>query len=233
MVSEILGPISNAHVVHADRSKYGAMDDKCIKLAELAATAVDFPKTGKIVTMPPFLRPQEYPDFMGKEDDISYKSEKILGRLFQSIIGAYDLDFVAQGACASNEIPYDTDLEVFGASSFIEDAWQSKCSHEAQLNALLNQYGVHTEAELVTGEVWSFTGKKFKYEERLHYAYSQLHKEFRIIIESIGDIGLFSDDKKNLAYEMKASAWYQITYHPKWRKTMELSEKMPERLSFP
>jgi len=50
MVSEILGPISNAHVVHADRSKYGAMDDKCIKLAELAATAVDFPKTGKIVT---------------------------------------------------------------------------------------------------------------------------------------------------------------------------------------
>ena len=76
MVSEILGPISNAHVVHADRSKYGAMDEKCIQLAELAATAVDFPKTGKIVTMPPFLRPQEYPDFMGKEDDISYKSEK-------------------------------------------------------------------------------------------------------------------------------------------------------------
>jgi len=233
MLNDNLGRISNAHVAHADRSDDGAMDPKCIKLAELAAIVVDSAMTGEVVIMPSFLQAKEYLDFMLKEDDMTYRSEKILGRLFQSIIGAYDLDFVAQGTCASNEIPYDTDLEVFGASSFIEDAWQSKCSYEAQLNTLLNQYGVHTEAELVTGEVWSFTGKKFKYEERLHYAYSQLHKEFRIIIESIGDIGLFSDDKKNLAYEMKASAWYQITYHPKWRKTMELSEKMPERLSFP
>ena len=233
MLNDNLGRISNAHVAHADRSDDGAMDPKCIKLAELAAIAVDSAMTGEVVIMPSFLQAKEYLDFMLKEDDMTYRSEKILGRLFQSIIGAYDLDFVAQGTCASNEIPYDTDLEVFGASSFIEDAWQSKCSYEAHLNALLNQYGVHTKAELVTGEVWSFTGKKFKYEERLHYAYSQLHKEFRIIIESIGDIGLFSDDKKNLAYEMKASAWYQITYHPKWRKTMELSEKMPERLSFP
>lgn len=237
MLNDNLGRISNAHVAHADRSDDGAMDPKCIELAKLAAIAVDSAKTGEVVTMPSRLHAKEYPDFMLKEDDMSYRSKKILGRLFRSIIEPYDLHFVSQGTCCtSNEISYDTDLEVSGASSFIEDAWQIKCSYEAQLNALLNQYGVRTEAELVTGEVWSFTEKKFKDEERLHYAYSQLHKEFRIIFESIGDIGLFSDDKKNLAYEKKASAWYQVTYQSKWielsRKTMELSEKMPTRLSF-
>ncbi|RLM62177.1 putative RNA-dependent RNA polymerase SHL2 [Panicum miliaceum] len=213
MVSEILGPISNAHVVHADRSKYGAMDDKCIQLAELAATAVDFPKTGKIVTMPPFLRPQEYPDFMGKEDDISYKSEKILGRLYRSI---------------------QQYMLMLGNAS----AW-----YESKLNGLLNQYSVRTEAELVTGEIWSLTERnkrrKNEIKERLKHAYSKLHQEFRNIFESIGaDHGESPEEKKMLVYEMKASAWYQVTYHPKWiqalRETSEFDGKeMPARLSFP
>ena len=72
MINESLGTICNAHVVHADRSKHGALDENCIQLSELAATAVDFPKTGKLVTMPPHLKPKLYPDFMGKEATQSY-----------------------------------------------------------------------------------------------------------------------------------------------------------------
>nr|XP_034599084.1 probable RNA-dependent RNA polymerase SHL2 [Setaria viridis] len=240
MISEILGLISNAHVVHADYSKYGAMDDKCIQLAELAATAVDFPKTGKMVTMPPSLRPQEYPDFMGKEDDISYKSEKILGKLYRSI-QQYNLGRSLEDSIR-NDVPYDTKLEVPGASHFLADAWQCKCSYESQLNGLLNQYGVRTEAEVVTGEIYSLTErnkkKKNEIKERLKHAHSKLHQEFRNIFESIGaDHGEISDDKKNLVYEMKASAWYQVTYHPYWiqfsRKMTEFDGKeMPARLSF-
>jgi RNA-dependent RNA polymerase len=240
MVNEILGLISNAHVVHADASKYGAMDDKCIQLAELAATAVDFPKTGKMVTMPPSLRPQEYPDFMGKEDGISYKSEKILGKLYRSIeqynLGRSLEDFVR------NDVPYDTKLEVPGSSYFLADAWECKCSYESQLNGLLNQYGVRTEAELVTGEVYSLMesnkSKKNEIKERLKHAHSKLHREFRNIFETIrADNGEIFDDKKNLVYEMKASAWYQVTYHPNWikcsRKATEFDGKeMPARLSF-
>ncbi|CAN4076371.1 unnamed protein product [Withania somnifera] len=48
MVQESLGEICNAHVVHADLCELGALDEKCLKLAELAALAVDFPKTGKL-----------------------------------------------------------------------------------------------------------------------------------------------------------------------------------------
>ncbi|CAK9182439.1 unnamed protein product [Ilex paraguariensis] len=75
MVNENLGTIWNVHVVHTDLSEYGALDEKCIKLAELAATAVDFPKTGKIVTMPFELKPKMYPYFMEKEEFQSSKSE--------------------------------------------------------------------------------------------------------------------------------------------------------------
>ena len=138
MVSDNLGRISNAHVVHADCSKNGAMDEKCIQLAELAAIAVDSLKTGKIVTMPTYLRPTEYPDFMRKEDAISYKSEKILGELYRSTKEAYGSDLVSQGTSTSDYLTYDMDLEVPGASDFLEDAWQCKCSYEEQLNALLS-----------------------------------------------------------------------------------------------
>ncbi|MCD7447624.1 RNA-dependent RNA polymerase [Datura stramonium] len=81
MVQESLGEICNAHVVHADLSEFGALDEKCLKLAELAALAVDFPKTGKLVTMPFDLKPKMYPDFMGKEEFQSYKTiQAKLGR---------------------------------------------------------------------------------------------------------------------------------------------------------
>lgn len=234
MVYDNLGRICNAHVAHADRSDDGAMDPKCIQLAELAAIAVDSAKTGEIVRMPPSLSPKEYPDFMGKVDVISYRSEKILGRLYRSILGENGGDFVPQDMCISNEISYDTDLEIPGALSFLEDAWQYKCLYEAQLNTLLSQYGVHSEAELVTGEIWSLVGynKKYQYKlkERLNYAYSKLHQEFRSIFESI-DVSY--GDNKNLAYEMKASAWYQVTYRPEFIRLGEPDdEKTPARLSF-
>ncbi|KAF0920941.1 hypothetical protein E2562_037788 [Oryza meyeriana var. granulata] len=242
MISENLGKICNAHVVHADLSEYGAMDEKCIHLAELAATAVDFPKTGKLAIMPQHLKPKVYPDFMGKEDAISYKSEKILGRLYWSIQEASNGDVVSEELCTSNDLPYDIDLEVPGASDFLASAWQCKCSYEAQLSALLNQYRVRTETELVTGHITSITKynskKQVEIKERLKYAYSVLRKEFRSTFESIAsDQCELAEDEKNLLYEMKASAWYQVTYHPKWvEKSIGMldpdGEEMPARLSF-
>lgn len=145
MVNENLGTICNAHVVHADLSEYGAHDEKCIKLAELAATAVDFPKTGKIVSMPPHLRPKLYPDFMGKEKYQTYKSEKILGKLYRLIKDAYDKDVEEASSDLTflpNDIHYDSALEIPGSTDFISDAWGHKCSYDGQLNALLGQYKV-------------------------------------------------------------------------------------------
>ena len=134
MVNENLGTICHAHVVHADLSEYGALDEKCIKLAELTATAVDFPKTGKIVTMPFELKPKMYPDFMEKEEFQSYKSEKILGKLYRQVVDANDKDVVASELkFVPQAILYDTDLHIPRSTNFITDAWSHKCSYDGEL----------------------------------------------------------------------------------------------------
>ncbi|KAK6912565.1 RNA-dependent RNA polymerase, eukaryotic-type [Dillenia turbinata] len=180
MVTERLGAICHAHVVHADRSDYGALDENCIKLAELAATAVDFPKTGIVVTMPPHLIPKDYGDSMEKEEFQTYPSKKILGRLYR------------------------------------------------KLNGLLGQYKVNWEEEVVTGHVWSMpkykSRKQGELKERLKQAYTALKKEYRQLFENMDlEFENLSSDERNILYEQKASAWYQVCYHPKWvRQSLEL-----------
>ncbi|CAK9175543.1 unnamed protein product, partial [Ilex paraguariensis] len=231
MVNENLGTICHAHVVHADLSEYGALDEKCIKLAELAATAVDFPKTGKIVTMPFELKPKMFPDFMEKEEFQSYKSEKILGKLFRQVIDANDKDVVASELkFVPQDILYDADLHIPGSTNFITDAWSHKCSYDGRLNGLLGLYKVRREEEIVTGHIWSLpkysSNKQGQLKERLKHAYSALRKEFRKVFEKMdSDFEQLSDDEKNAIYEQKASAWYQVTYHSCWvKKSMELQE---------
>ncbi|XVE53622.1 hypothetical protein DITRI_Ditri03aG0017400 [Diplodiscus trichospermus] len=232
MVNESLGSICNAHVVHADLCEYGAQDEKCIHLAGLAATAVDFPKTGKIVTMPAQLKPKLYPDFMGKEEHQSYKSTKILGRLYRHIKDAYDEDISESSELNfdANDINYDADLEVKGSDNFIADAWAKKCSYDGQLIGLLGQYKVKREEEVVTGHIWSmpqYTSRKLgDLKEKLSHSYGALRKEFRQNFENMdSDFEQLNEDEKNELYEKKASAWYQVTYHPKWvKKTLELQK---------
>ncbi|KAF5208272.1 RNA-dependent RNA polymerase [Thalictrum thalictroides] len=231
MVNEKLGTICHAHVVHADRSEYGALDKNCIRLAELAAIAVDFPKTGKIVTMPQDLKPKVYPDFMGKEDFRSYKSDKILGRLYRKII-----DSSPKPLSVSGSIPYDLDLELPGSADFIPDAWNKKCSYDGQFKAIMAQYKVNDEEEVVTGHVWSMpkynSRKQGDLKEKLKQAYHSLKKEFKHDFLNLGqDFQQLSEDERNTLYEQKASAWYQVTYHPQWvMKSLELIEPEAEEV---
>ncbi|KAK4798218.1 hypothetical protein SAY86_030544 [Trapa natans] len=232
IMNENLGTICNAHVVHADRSEDGALNKNCLHLAELAATAVDFPKTGKLVRMPHDLKPNLYPDFMGKREYQSYKSEKILGRLYRQIIDVYDEDAVMSNVstCKPEDIPYDLDLEVPGSENFISDAWEKKCSYDNQLGGLLLQYKVTREEEVVTGHVWSlpkYSGRKQgDLKERLKHSYTSLRKEFRQVFETMYEgFDVFSEEDRNKIFEQKASSWYQVSYHPKWmKKSLELRE---------
>ncbi|KAG6649589.1 RNA-dependent RNA polymerase 6 [Carya illinoinensis] len=245
MVNESLGTICNAHVVHADSSEHGALDKNCLTLADLAAKAVDFPKTGLIVTMPSDLKPKLYPDFMGKANYQSYKSTKILGRLYRQVKDACDEDDVTSSELnvVPADVPYDTDLEVPGSADFIMDAWNQKLSYDGQLNGLLGQYKVKREEEIVTGHIWSMpkynSRKQGELTEKLKQSYSALKKEFRLVFDKMdSDFEGLTDDEKNIYYERKASAWYQVAYHPKWvKRSLELQEPDgPENvvmLSFP
>ncbi|KAL7618133.1 hypothetical protein Lser_V15G01686 [Lactuca serriola] len=232
MVNDSLGTICNAHVVHADMSDYGALDEKCVKLAELAATAVDFPKTGKIVSMPPQLRPKLYPDYMGKESFQSYKSKKILGKLYRQIKDVYNDDVMPSSELhiLPTHVPYDKDLEILEASNFIKEAWGSKLSYDRQLNGLLGQYKVAREEEIVTGHIWSMpkhsSKKQGEMKERIKHAYSALRKDFRKVFDHLGpEFDQLPEEERNVMFERKASAWYQVTYHPDWvKESLDLQE---------
>ncbi|KAK8937273.1 putative RNA-dependent RNA polymerase SHL2 [Platanthera zijinensis] len=243
IVSENLGVICNAHVVHADLSAYGAMDDKCILLAELAATAVDFPKTGIQVNMPFSLRPKVYPDFLEKHENQTYKSEKILGRLYRTIKHAsYESSMDPELTSSYESIPYDHDLEVPGASEYVDAAWDSKCVYDSHINALLGQYRIKAEAEIVVGQITSLpkysSRKQGDMKERIKSSFAALHREFRQIFEHLepGEAEL-SELEKGPVFQRKASAWYQVTYHPDWVKRAEERSgpdggEVPPRLSF-
>lgn len=233
ITNENLGRICHAHVVHADLSEYGALDEKCIKLAQLAAMAVDFPKTGVSVTLPLELKPKVYPDFMGKEKWQSYMSKKILGRLYREISNIYDKDvnlMMSELARSRRHIPYDVNLEIPGSQDFVGEAWICKCSYDEQLRGLLGQYKVTNEEEVVTGQIWSMpkynSRKRRDLEEKLQHAYCALRKEFRQVFERM-DLGFdkLTENEKNIRYEQKASAWYQMSYHPDWvRKSLDSQE---------
>ncbi|ONK69832.1 uncharacterized protein A4U43_C05F27200 [Asparagus officinalis] len=238
MSSENLGVICNAHVVHADLSDYGAMDDKCLKLAKLAAIAVDFPKTGVFVNLPASYKPKLYPDFMNKDEHITYKSEKILGRLYRKIKSASDEDNSSELISAYEDLPYDQAFDISEAFDYLTEAWETKCSYDRQLNALLGQFRVDKEGEVVTGHISSLgsynSRKQGEVKERLKNAYYALNKKYRRSFEEIGghlsQLSL-SDDERNQIYESKAAAWYQVTYHPKWvKKSVEMKEADGERL---
>ncbi len=62
----------------ADQLPGGIFNEICIKLAELAACAVDFAKTGVAPNLDSVgWKVEKYPDFMNKKDKPFYKSTKV------------------------------------------------------------------------------------------------------------------------------------------------------------
>lgn len=234
MINDSLGVISNAHVVHADRSPLGALDENCLLLAHLAATAVDFPKTGKVATMPHNLRIKEFPDFMEKDDSVTYKSDKIIGELYRSVT-KFVKEEVEQHRHADHAAEldpvYDTDLQVAGYEQYLEDAWATKVSYDQQLRGLMSYFNVKREADIITGRMNPQAGGSSRYKsdmkERMIHAYAGLSKEFQAgFYKSASDAASAScgDDSSmvladtELEFQAKlASAMYHVTYNHEWK----------------
>jgi RNA-dependent RNA polymerase len=255
MVNDHLGKICNAHVVHADQSELGALDPKCQQLAMLAAIAVDSPKTGRRVNLPAHLRPKMYPDFMDKQDRPCYHSEKILGYLFRKVKRAAEKEIELSSRLIGSpgtriEQWYDKDLEMDGYKKYVADAWKLKVMYDVRLTALMDQFDVKAEGEVVSGHLTTFASKsnsrvKGDLNDRLKRMYTHLRDEFRTAFEQLplhtGDDDQGSkktEEEKQLhrdkELECKASAWYHVTYSPDLLRQMK--EADPEKvllLSFP
>jgi RNA-dependent RNA polymerase len=236
MVNDSLGVICNAHVVHADRSPLGALDENCLELAKLAAMAVDYPKTGKAASLPSHMRPKVYPDFMEKDARVTYQSNKVIGRLYRNvkrIVNEEGEHFPQKERSDALKQSYDSDLEYAGFEDFLEEAWTSKISYDEQLRGLMAHFGVQNEADVVTGHLVAFPHHYGRHlgdlKERMKNAYTSLRKEFRVVFETHPNADKLEhvrtpaatvDELMDLA--PKASAWYHVTYHPNWRARAKL-----------
>ncbi|GAA5813501.1 hypothetical protein MFLAVUS_006979 [Mucor flavus] len=216
-----LGQIANAHLATADQSDIGARDGKCILLAQLHSEAVDFPKSGKPANLTRDLIVKVFPDFMQKKDKESYESKKVLGRIFRAIDKSNYKDYKAH---LTEEAVYDVRLFVPGMEAYIKEARERKSVYNRNLSALMNQFGVQTEAEICSGYIikWLKKGKSKTRFEQHDYTMNAVQsfkklwqKEFeKEFYDSKGVVDLTQRAK----IDAKAAAWYYVTYHPTERK---------------
>ncbi|KAK2722758.1 hypothetical protein QYM36_003075 [Artemia franciscana] len=80
--------MAHLHVALCDHMEKGACAPVAIKLAESQAVAVDFPETGIPPNVPKdtfaLVAASGYPDFMEKNERLSYASKKVLGKLYRN-----------------------------------------------------------------------------------------------------------------------------------------------------
>ncbi|PHT33925.1 hypothetical protein CQW23_25725 [Capsicum baccatum] len=227
IVNDSLGIIANAHVVFADREPGMAMSDPCKQLAQLFSIAVDFPKTGVPAEIPSQLRPKEYPDFMDKPDKPTYHSERVIGKLFREVKDkAPQASSIATFTREVARRSYDTDLEVDGFEDYIDEAFDYKTEYDNKLGNLMDYYGIKTEAEILSGGIMkeSKTFDRRKDAEAIGVAVRSLRKEARTWFKRRNDI----DDMLP-----KASAWYHVTYHPRYWGCYNEGLKRHHFISFP
>lgn len=224
IINDSLGIISNAYIALADQNEDMARHPKCIELARLSSVAVDFPKTGEAAVIPRELRPQRYPDFMGKDRKVTYESDKVLGKLYRSLV---PLMHNSEAAFTKEDIAnfFDEDL-ILDDDSFKEylgEAWKLKMCYDMKLLTLMDQYDIKTEMEAISGNFSSpskyFMRCQSEVKDRIRMAVSSLRKEARSWFKSgyHGSEGYEIDESIELTeWEKvaKASAWYYVTYHP-------------------
>uniref|UniRef100_A0A1D1ZDN9 RNA-dependent RNA polymerase n=2 Tax=Anthurium amnicola TaxID=1678845 RepID=A0A1D1ZDN9_9ARAE len=210
MISDTLGAISTAHLVHADREPSKARSNPCLQLAKLHSMAVDFAKTGAPAEMPRILKPKTYPDFMERWDKPVYASNGVLGKLYRGVTN--HCNHRNGYSVSSDSITYDQDLEARGFEAFVDVAKECRDRYAERLTALMDYYGAVSEDEILTGNLRNrltyLQRDKKKYAEvkdRILVGIRNLHKEVE---------GWFVSCCCQQDQPKMASAWYHVTYHP-------------------
>ncbi|KAI7852474.1 RNA dependent RNA polymerase-domain-containing protein [Circinella umbellata] len=243
-----LGQIANSHLAISDKSSQGAKDGRCVRLAQLHSAAVDFAKTGQPVKFENDLRTNTFPDFMQKLDKESYESDKVLGRMYRSINAN---DYEKYREILLDTTTYDHRLWLDGMAEYIVFARDQQACYNRDLLALMNQYGIYTETELVSGYVMEWKKKTsarksmFEQTKQVIKAVKSLQEKYRkeflrtvdtstttttaktIIIGKDGrrkQEGPVKLESSKHELELKAAGYYYVTYHPQERARLKSDE---------
>lgn len=195
MESENLGNIANTHLAQAD--KHGIYHTNVITLAELHSKAVDYPKTGVPAIIPNDCRIQEWPDFMEKEEEKSYKSNKVLGRMYRLINENKIKDFIPLA---------DGRYLVSGYKSYLALAkiMYKRYSHLMKTN--IRQFDTMNEFNFLAQNPGERVGKRGRYDSK-----EKMAENIKEILNE-----LYSEFHKNAELDQKkrelASACYWVAY---------------------
>ncbi|KAJ1569987.1 hypothetical protein HK096_007124, partial [Nowakowskiella sp. JEL0078] len=138
-----LGQIANAHQAHSDKSPLGALCPAALTLAELHNRAVDYPKNGGApVLIPESLRVKLWPDFMERKN--TYQSEKVIGEIYRSL--HVEMKIVDRWVWDG--------FVVSGWEKFRNEAEVVCDSYERDILAVMNQFEISAELELISGYIF-------------------------------------------------------------------------------
>lgn len=164
-----------------------------------------------------------FPDFMQKKDKETYISKKVLGRIYRAINSD---DYENYKTKLLDDTEFDPRLRVEGMERYIAEARELRARYNRDVTSLMNQYGIHTEAELLSGFVIDW-GKKantrkstYDMTKQTMKTVSRLREEYQAEFERefwLEGTKTISRDARPLL-DAKAAAWYYVTYHPEERR---------------
>lgn len=211
MISDTLGVISTAHLIHADRDPEKARSQICLELANLHSRAVDFAKTGAPAEMPYALKPREFPDFLERFEKPMYVSESVFGKLYRAVKSSLSQKKPEEETMEM--MAYDSTLEEAGFESVIETAKTHRDMYSEKLSSLMKYYGAVNEEEILTGILRT----KEMYLQRDNRRYGDMKDRITLSVKDLQReaMGWFEKSCKEKQERKKlASAWYYVTYHP-------------------
>ncbi|CAG8476071.1 7262_t:CDS:10 [Acaulospora colombiana] len=228
MINNRLGQIANLHLAFADYEAEGVRSEKCLELAQQHSKAVDFNKTGVPVTgsLPPI---PQYPDFMENNQKDSYKSEKILGKLYRRIkLERPDKDRLLNYKVKGGIKPMRY-FRVEGFREHVEEAVIQRNAYNLEIRTLMKKYGVKTEPEIITSNILGLrriNGRKGQdIREEISATVSEIIYNFRkIFLMGLrgNEDAEAPDEETHFSYhvpipineetKVKAAAWYMVAY---------------------
>ena len=230
-----LGLIGDAHLALCDSDPLGAKGKIPMKIAKKFSRAVDAPKTGDEVILSDDEEPKKFPHYMCKSENKTYRSETILGILYDKIINIIgDISKKEK----YNEKYYDDDLSQNGWKKFGILGLVFYRDFFEEIVNLMKKNEIKGESILLTGnnidnEDSVFSRRKNNYDlrEKISDEMRRLFKEsgdnftkgIQIFFDTknINDKNLFIQDLKDLNSEiffknnlnLFASACYVISYN--------------------
>jgi RNA-dependent RNA polymerase len=92
----------------------------------------------------------------------SYRSKTILGQLYDEVkkFKIHPRTNKEQNTVDTFSFPYET-LVVNGSDAYMTEAVITKNEYELELKRVMRQYGIRTEAQLVSGYILKFTTKQY------------------------------------------------------------------------